>query len=449
MGKITFLATELLILGAMIYIVPFFSVCLMTIFFMSLLYFYFGTKKIIYYLFPILFLIRIFFSVNLDFNKESLFDGEIKRIETNIVNGRGKAKTIDNKFFLENINLYISETEDGKYIVYGKLEHTKYNNFSVEVLQKEKLQENIFEKFFKKRMENIREHLSNKCGNFLHGVILGERRYIYKNIRDKFIYSGSAHLLAISGLHIGAVIGLILQCVNLFKIKREARYLLAFLFLSIYVAGINTSPSVVRAYIMGGVFLLGKIFYEKIDMKKSLSLAVILNLFLYPVSLGDISFIFSYLCLFTIIYIYPKCRIKRECKHKNILNFFIFTGVIQIFMIPVTIYFFKKIAMLSYFTNFVLTPLGMIFVTVGFVSFFMSELIFALIFAPILEMIYGVMEIILNLFAKIPFLTVNFSHNNLSLKFLIFIYIILTALFYFKEIRKYFSDTNRKQEKMK
>ncbi len=95
------------------------------------------------------------------------------------------------------------------------------------------------------------------------------------------------------------------------------------------MTGITKSPSSVRAYIMGGVFLIGKIFYEKADIKKSLALAVIINFFIYPVSFGNISFIFSYLCLFSIVYIFPKYYITKEKRYKNILNLFIFTGIIQ------------------------------------------------------------------------------------------------------------------------
>ena len=47
------------------------------------------------------------------------------------------------------------------------------------------------------------------------------REYIYKDIREKFIQSGTAHLLAVSGLHIGAVIGIILYAVNFLKIKKK------------------------------------------------------------------------------------------------------------------------------------------------------------------------------------------------------------------------------------
>lgn len=442
MGNIIFIAVEILLLGAGLYFVPFFTLISITIF--SLLYFYFGfkIKNFLYYLIPILFLTRILFSVNFyDFKSDDIIN-----IKTNIINSKGKIEEINNKFPLENIYFSVENTPDGKYSFYGKLKKIsdKYNFYNFEIIEKENIKQNGFEIFFDKRLAEIKNHVSNNCGNFLQGVILGERRYIHKNIRDKFTYCGTAHLLAISGLHIGIITGIILWILHFLSIKREIKYILGFLFLTIYILGITKSPSSVRAYIMGSIFILGKIFYEKTDIKKSLALAVIINFFISPISFGNLSFIFSYLCLFSIIYIFPICYIKKKKKYKNILNFLIFTGIIQIFITPVSIYFFKTIPLLSYFTNFILTPLGTIFIILGFISFFIPETILSIFFAPILQGIYNIIELTLNYLSKIPYLTIKYN-GNLSLKFVIFTYIILIILFYLKKYLEKNNENSRER----
>lgn len=462
MGNITFLAAEVLFLGAMVYIAPFFCVIFTALFFLGALYFWFGERKILYFAVPVIFLMRIFLTVNFD-DVDKIKSDELKKIQTKIVNSRGRITKIDNGIPLEMINIYVPKISDGKYVLYGTMERLRenFNYFSVEVLEKEELKSKKIEIFFDEKLKKMRKYISNRCGNLLQGVILGERGYIYKKVRNKFIYCGSAHLLAISGLHIGAVIGLILKCVKILKLRKEAKYTLAFMALTVYVLGISRSPSVLRAYIMGGVFLAGKIFYERGELKKSLSTAVIINLFLFPNSLGDISFILSYLCLFTIIYIYPKCRLKivsqdekgsrkilKNKKIREILNFLIFTGVIQIFMVPVSICFFNTIPMLSYFTNFFITPVGMCFVSLGFIGFFVPEIIFKSIFAPILEILYKILEFMLDRASQIPYLTIG-AGNKLSLKFMIFLYIILISLFYYREILKYFMKRNRAERREK
>lgn len=441
MGSIIFTAIEVLIIGAGLYLVPFFALIFLTVFFLGYNYFVFKNRKIIYYIIPVLFLLRIFFSVNLN----EIEAGRIVKIETSIGDSRGRIERLDNRLPLEMINILTEEVPDGKYILYGTIEkiYDSGNFYTTDIIRKEEILFNRFEIFFNNKLETLKKHISIKCGNFLQGVILGERRYIHKNIRDKFIYCGSAHLLAISGLHIGAVISIILWCVNIFGIRKEIKYSLALLFLTIYVLGINTGPSVMRAYIMGAVFLIGKIFYEKSDIKKSFAAAIVINFFLYPNSMGNIAFLMSYTCLFTIIYIYSKCIIMRDTKYKNLLNFLIFTGVIQIFIIPLNLYFFKTLPLLSYFSNLFITPVGMLFVTLGFISFFVPEIIFVWIIAPVLEKIYILLELMLNFFSRIPYLIIKYD-NRLPLKIIIFAYIILIILFYRKETAVLFKG--REQE---
>lgn len=431
MGSIIFTGIEILVMGIGLYTFPFFILVLMTIFFLFYLYFGFKIKKVIYYILPILFLIRIFFSVNFsEINSENII-----MIETNIAEGKGRIEKLENKFPLKNIYISVENISDGRYIFYGKAEKVskEYEFYNFQVLEENKIPLNKFQIFFDKKLNNLKKYISNRCGNFLEGVILGERRYIYKDIREKFAYCGVAHLLAISGLHIGIVIGIILSVLKTFKIKKEKKNLIALIFLSFYMLGILGSPSSFRAYIMGAIFLLGNMFYEKIDIKKSFALAIIINFFIYPTSFSNISFVFSYMCLFSIIYIYPRCRILKKSKYKNILNFFIMIGVIQIFITPISFYFFKTVPLFSYLTNFILTPLGTVFIIFGFVSFFVPEIIFKIIIAPILQGVYDLIEKLLNIFVKIPYLAIK-CDINLSLKFIIFIYIMLIILFYKKSL---------------
>lgn len=431
MINLNLLAMEILGLEILIYNISFLSVLIFFILFSVYFWFILKKKNIIYYVIPIIFLIRSF-SV-LDFNE--IKEREILNIQIDIVNSIGKIEKINDKIPLKNIYISVENISDGKYKIKGEILKENYNFYEVKVLDKEEITPNFIEKYFYEKFNSIKKYLSNRCGNFLQGVILGERRYIYREISEQFRYSGASHLLAISGLHIGIIIGLIIWFLNLFKIKREIKYSFALVFLTVYILGISISPSVIRAYIMGVIYLLGKIIYEQIDIKKSFALAVLINLILYPNSLGNISFLLSYICLFSIIYIYPLCNIKNIKKYENIIKYLIFTGVIQIFITLLSMYFFGVLPLFSYFTNIFLIPFGSIFIILGFISFFISEPIFSIFISPILELNYLFMEKILYIFEKIPYLNIDFK-RKFDLKFIIFIYIILFVLFYKDRLKK-------------
>lgn len=433
MGNILYLSVEILILGILLTRISFFSLIFVTIFFFAQLYFIFKTKTITYYLIPILFLIHSYFSVNFT----PIHKNQNIIVKTNLVHGHGKAETIFNKYPLKNIYISTKNIADGKYILKGKVLKISNNNIfiTLKTKSKEKIYPNFIESLFNEKFLSLNKYLSEDCSNLLRGTILGEKRYISKESRDKFIYSGTGHLLAISGLHMGIITGIILFILNFFKLSRRLKYLLTFSFLTLYILGINSSPSVIRAYIMVSVFILGKIFFEKNDLKKSLSFALIITLLLYPTSCNNVSFIFSYMCLFAILYIFPQWEIKDDkLKHKNLFNLLILSGIIQVFIAPVSFYFFGTLPAFSYFTNIFVTVIGSIFTAIGAFSFIVPTFIFRFTMAPLLEKIYFLLEKVLDFCFNLPWLLIE-TENKPSLNFITFIYIILIVIFYEKKIK--------------
>ena len=87
---------------------------------------------------------------------------------------------------------------------------------------------------------------------------------------------------------------------------------------------------------MGVIFLFGKIFYENIDIEKSLAVSFIISLFLNPVSIYEVSFKLSYLAVAAIIFIYPFIIKFYKGKSKLIKNI-VLIGTIQVFLLPILI----------------------------------------------------------------------------------------------------------------
>lgn len=418
MGNIIFCAIELLLLGTGIFFTSFFLLASATTLTLIQITFFSPKKVFTYYLFPLLFFISCYLNINF----KQLNKGDNITVVTNLVDGRGKITKLDGKYPLHKIYLQTRGVSDGEYILNGKVlklsKNKMFLKFKTE--NQQRCKPNIIKIFFNAQLERIGKYLEPETKNLLRGTVLGEKRYISKDIRDSFIQTGAGHLLAISGLHTGIIVGLIYFLINLLKLNRNMKYILTLSFLTLYVFGINTGPSVIRAYIMIASFLVAKILYTHADIKKSLAIALIMSLILQPNSCGDISFIYSYMCLFSIIYIFPKYEIKKKRKHRDILNLLILTGVIQIFIAPISLYFFGTIPFFSYFSNFFITLFGSIFTALGGLGLFMPSIIFWLLFAPSLEGIYTVLLFLFETFEKIPLLAIE-SQNKPTLGFIILI----------------------------
>ena len=427
MEKIYLIGTIFAIIEIGLYLFSPIPLIIFVIFLLGSFWFIFRVKNKEIYALSLLFLVRILFIVN--FNEYKV--GDIVTIKTEISNGVGKIERIENKIPLLRKNIYLS-IEDGKYEILGEITGIKPRYILLEEIEKTKKEKNKIEIILENKIKKLRNYLSNGCVNLIETTVLGEKKKIYKDIEENFRNSGASHLLAISGLHLGVISGAILYILNKLSLKREIKYSGALIILRFYVFAIKLSPSVLRAYIMAVVYMVGNIIYERNDIKKSFIVAFIVNLFIYPNSLGDISFVMSYLCVFLILWVYPKVEIKKV-KNKNFYNTIIFLLVIQVGITPITLYFFKTMGVLSFFTNLVLTPIGSLFIILGFISIILPESLIRL-FSFFIQGVYNLIEVLLRNFQNIPYLTIEIK-NEIDFKIIIFIYVVIFIILFKKEIK--------------
>ncbi|MFR1676916.1 MAG: ComEC/Rec2 family competence protein, partial [Fusobacterium sp.] len=187
-------------------------------------YFFTKKKSILIYIIPILFVIRLVFGVH-----SGDFDYlENIRLKVELNRGVGKVLKIDNKNLKNLTFVYMSELADGKYNVLGEFKELEKKEdidiISINRLEVEKLEDSFLEKYFENRVEGFIEKGDRYFKRVYRAIILGESREIPKELREKFNYVGVSHLFALSGLHIGIIIGVISFISSKFSISRDKRY---------------------------------------------------------------------------------------------------------------------------------------------------------------------------------------------------------------------------------
>ena len=148
-----------------------------------------------------------------------------------------------------------------------------------------------------------KQPLQSNTRNFLISVLSGDKTYLDNETRTLFANAGVAHILALSGFHIGiiaSILLLILFPLN-FAGKYKLRYFLTALLLWIYTFLTGFSPSLVRACTMISVFILAMILERKNTALNSLCLAGFLILLFSPYSLLDVGFQLSFVCVGALI----------------------------------------------------------------------------------------------------------------------------------------------------
>ena len=126
-------------------------------------------------------------------------------------------------------------------------------------------------------------------------LLLGNRDNLPPEVREDFRSTGTSHLLAISGLHVGVVLVLTMAA-SAFILGRKGPYFLLVPLLALWGYAIlsGMSPSVVRAAIMGTIYLVAVTAGRPRNVFPPLALAAGVMAGLNPGILRDLSFQLSF-----------------------------------------------------------------------------------------------------------------------------------------------------------
>lgn len=102
----------------------------------------------------------------------------------------------------------------------------------------------------------LRDSLPTRQADLLTGMILGDRNALPENVKDDFRRSGLYHLLAVSGLHVGYLFGVLTFLVSPIVSNLRLRRIILFLGLWGYVVLTGASPPTVRAAVMLSLVLI-------------------------------------------------------------------------------------------------------------------------------------------------------------------------------------------------
>lgn len=148
--------------------------------------------------------------------------------------------------------------------------------------------------------QKITEQIPLPERGVINAMLLGDREEIPWELRDSFSKSGTAHLLAISGLHVGLIAMLFLALGKIFRLPRRGNYLLTILLLISYCLLTGSRASVLRATFMIVFYLFGFIIKRDAELVTSLSWSAIIILILEPLQVLDPGFQLSYLTVFSL-----------------------------------------------------------------------------------------------------------------------------------------------------
>lgn len=203
-------------------------------------------------------------------------------------------------------------------------------------------------------------------------LLLGAKDQLNKELRNAYADTGAMHVLAVSGLHIGILVGLLAFLLNLVRrqdkkwLRIKTLLLLSALWSFALLTG--ASASVLRACTMFSFVIIGQLLHRKINIYNSLAASAFLLLCINPLLIYQVGFQLSYIALIGIIYLHPK--IYKRWYIENKLGDWLWNGVAlsiaaQIATAPISLYYFHQFPIFFWLSGIVVTMAATIILSLG------------------------------------------------------------------------------------
>lgn len=228
------------------------------------------------------------------------------------------------------------------------------------------------------RMANVRRNLrlmvlnsqlSPGAQQFVIALLLGDSGIIDKATRQEFSAAGVAHVLALSGLHIGfitLIIWWLLFPLDYLRLKK-LRFIITIAAIAGFSVFTGLSPSVVRATVMIGFVFASLIFYRRSVSLNALTMAALLILLFSPSALYSVGFQLSFITVAAVL-VFARLpeRFKSRYKWVNYLSTTALTSLVAMLAtVALCAHYFHTVSLMSVVCNLLILPVLPIFMVFG------------------------------------------------------------------------------------
>ncbi len=216
-----------------------------------------------------------------------------------------------------------------------------------------------------KAIEILRKFIPGKKEQGVaEALLIGYKNDLDKSLVQSYSNTGVVHIIAISGLHLGLIYGLLIWIFKMFRKGPALRIIqpvitLVVIWMFTFIAG--AVPSVTRAAVMFSFIIIGEAVQRKPNIYNTLAASACCMLIVNPFYLWDVGFQLSYAAVLSIVTCMQPVYHLMFIKNKLLNNAWKLTSITlaaQMFTLPLLLYYFHQFSNLFWLTNFVAVPLS-------------------------------------------------------------------------------------------
>lgn len=245
--------------------------------------------------------------------------------------------------------------------------------------------------------DQIKKNLPFPEENLFRGIFLGAR-FDNREVRQQFIDSGLIHITAVSGQNLTLMFSIFYEALKSFSIL-SVRLItpLSLVLIIFFVLLMGFEGNVLRAALMGFLLILAKNNFGRLILRRNI---LVFSLLIFTLAVPesifeDVSTQLSFLAITGILYLAPVIESKLSFFSQFIFLRKTFSETLsaQIFTLPLILYRFGNINLLSLFANLLVMPLVPYLMAIASIFLFLPIKFLLFIALPLLNYVIFVAKI--------------------------------------------------------
>ncbi len=288
--------------------------------------------------------------------------------------------------------------------------------------------------------DNLELGLTNENAEIAYSALFGDKDLLSDKQYSVYKLSGVAHLLAVSGLHVGIIVGILNLIFKKLKVKGWLKFFVTAVFLMLYMYICDYSVSIIRATIMSLILLLSQILHKQYDSFNSISVAGIVIFLINPFCVFDVAFLLSFSCVIGITMLYRPIRRALAKTHMNakIRDAAAISLATSIAIVMIMAFYFRTLNVISLIANVILIPIFTVAFSIVFVVSIVSIpfSIVSYVLMPV-DYIFNLINLIATTLGNLSisnFNTIEFNYIAIIIYFVLLLFIsrFCTAKYQYK-----------------